>query len=262
MARIIWGDVGARTYETGLDRGVLYVGDDAGVPWEGLTGVSETPTGGAATAYYVDGEKYLNQASREEFAGTLTAYTYPEAFEVCDGAVAIRSGLRITQQRRSSFGLSYRTMAGNDQSSDLDYKIHILYNVLAGPSPRPHKSMNATADIDDFSWALTTTAPPVGGYLRSPHLILSSTELDPLVLSGLEDILYGSDSSVARLPFLDELTDLIDTGNTLTVVDNGDGTYSVTAPMYALSLLDPETFQLTWSTANPVDAETFTISSP
>lgn len=262
MPRITWGDAGTRSYETGVDRGVLYIDGSDGVPWNGLNSVAEAPTGGTATPFYVDGEKYINTHSREEFEATITAYTYPTEFEVCDGTASIRPGLLITQQKRQSFGLSYRSMVGNDLSSTLDYKIHIVYNALAAPTTWTHKSMTDAASIDDFVWKLTTLAPPISGFKRSAHLVLDSRELDPLVLTGLEGILYGNDVDAARLPFLDEIVDMIDTGNMLVVVDNGDGTYTLTAPISDLTMLDSNTFQLTWPTATPIDANTFTVSSP
>lgn len=261
MSRITWSGTGTRSYQSGIDRGVLYVDDFPGVPWNGLTSIAEAPSGGTPLPFYVDGEKYLNLQTREEYSATLTAYTYPDEFNPCDGSVAIRQGLNITQQRRKPFSLSYRSQIGNDQSSSLGYKIHIVYNALAAPTNWTHKSLADTVAIDDFSWKLTTLAPPIGGYKRSPHLILDSTQLDPLVLSGLEDILYGNDIASARLPFLDEILDMIDTGNTLTVVDNGDGTYNIIAPMSALTILDDNTFDVTWPTVVPIDANTFTISS-
>lgn len=262
MPRITWSDAGSRSFQAGVDRGVLYINDLPGVPWNGLTAVEESPSGGTATPFYVDGEKYLNLTSREEFQATLTAYIYPDAFSACDGSVAIRSGLNVTQQKRQPFGLTYRSLIGNDQTSDLGYKIHIVYNAKVAPSVWSHKTLSSTVAIDDFSWKVTSLALAMPGFRRSSHLVLDSRYLEPLVLSGLEDILYGNDVNPSRLPYLDEIVDMIDTGNTMTVVDNGDGTYSVTAPMYALSMIDSTSFSLTWPTATPIDANTFTISSP
>lgn len=262
MPRIIWSDAGSRSYQSGIDRGVLYVNDLPGVAWNGLTGVQETPTGGTATPYYVDGEQFLNCTTREVFEATITAYTYPDQFEVCDGSYAIRSGLNVLHQKRLPFGFSYRSMKGNDQSPTLGYKIHLVYNAKVAPSSWSHKSLADTAAIDDFSWKVTTIAPTIGGYRRSAHLVLDSTELDPLVLSGLETILYGDDSDPSRLPFLPEILDMIDTGNTLTIVDNGDGSYSATAPATDLFLNDVNSFQLEWPTVTIIDANSFTASSP
>lgn len=262
MARISWDDPGSRLYAVGLDRGVLYVDGQPGVPWNGLTAITENNSGGAAQPFYVDGEKFVNTSAPEEFNATLTAYTYPIEFEPCDGMTEIRPGFIITKQRRQSFGLSYRSMVGNDQSSEYGYKIHLIYNALASPSARSHKTMNASPNPDDFSWNITTLPPSVTGYKRSSHFIIDSTLVDPEVLSGLEDILYGNDSTSARLPAITEITDLIDTGDAMTVTDNGDGTFTITAPLSAIPMLDSETFQLTWPTGIVIDdADTWTATS-
>lgn len=262
MSRIIWGDAGSRFFESGVDRGVLYVGTFPGVPWNGLTSIAEASTGGTPLPFYVDGEKYLNLTTREEFSATLTAFTYPTEFEACDGSVAIRTGFNVTQQKRQPFGLSYRSMIGNDQNESLGYKVHIVYNALAAPAPWTHKSIDNTVSIDDFAWKLTTTAIPLAGYRRAAHLIFDSTALDPLVMAGIEGVLYGDDDNASRLPLLAEILDMIDTGNTLTVVDNGDGSYSVTAPESDLFLNDANSFQLSWPTdVVIIDANSFTLTS-
>lgn len=262
MARIAWDSPGERVYASGLDRGVLYINGQPGVPWNGLTSITENATGGAAQPFYVDGEKYVNTSAPEEFTATLTAFTYPQEFEPCDGMAEIRPGLIITKQRRQSFGLSYRTMIGNDQSQEYGYKIHLVYNAIASPSNRAHKTLNASSNPDDFSWNLTTLPPAVVGYKRSSHFILNSLEIDSGVLSALEDILYGTDAASARLPSLTEITDLIDTNDMMVVVDNGDGTFTVTAPESAIPMLDSDTFQLTWPTGVTDNGDgTFTIVS-
>lgn len=264
MSKIIWDAVGSRKYETGIDRGVLYVDGQPGVPWNGLTSISESSgssSAGSSKSFYVDGEKYLNLDPREEYQATLTAYTYPEEFEPCNGDVAVRPGLFVTKQKRVSFGLCYRTMIGNDLSDTYGYKLHLIYNLTASPANKSYKTVTGNTQLDDFSWTLTSLPPVMAGYRRTAHIILTSTELDDVVLSGIEDILYGSTTSVSRLPTLSELSDIIDTNNALTVVDNGDGTFTVTAPLSDLVMLDDITYQLTWPTAVLDDANTFTVSS-
>jgi hypothetical protein len=261
LTRIIWDDAGSRFFEAGVDRGVLYVDTNPGVPWNGLTGVNENSTGGVAQPFYVDGQKYSNTATREDYSATLTAFTYPDEFTPCEGTSSIRPGLLITKQQRKGFGLTYRTMVGNDVSPSAGYKIHLLYNAFAAPSARSHKSISATTTPDDFSWAITTLPVSVAGYRASPHFVIDSREIDPQTLSGIEDILYGNDTTSARLPTLTELIDLIDSGDALTVTDNGDGTFSMTAPMTDLSMLDSEIFQLTWPTAIDNGDGTITVSS-
>lgn len=261
MSRINWDAVGSRLYEGGLDRGVLYVDGHAGVPWNGLTSITENSPGGTSKSFYVDGEKYVNLASREEFQATLTAYTYPKEFEVHDGVAPVRPGLLITKQKRDPFSLSYRTMVGSDQSDTSGHKIHIVYDVLASPSNRAYKTATGAIQIDNFTWTLTSLPRVQPGYRRSSHIIIDSRIVDPAVLAGVENILYGDTSTSARLPTLVELMDLVDTNDMLVVVDNGDGTYTMTAPVGSLYMLDSSVFQLTWPTAVFIDANTYTVSS-
>lgn len=261
MTRISWGNAGSRFYEAGVDRGVLYVDGLDGVPWNGLSSVTETVLGGVAKPYYVDGEKYLNTSYREEFAATLTAYTYPDEFQVCDGTVEVRSGLRAKHQRRKSFGLAYRSMLGNDLTSKAGYKLHLVYGVLAAPSSKVHKTISTAADPDDFSWTLTSLPPVISGFKRTSHFIIDSRKIDPDTLAGIEAILYGSDTLAARLPDLTEITDLIDVGDHLTVTNNGDGTFSMSAPIASLVMVDIGVFQITWDTVVDNGDGTYTATS-
>jgi hypothetical protein len=246
-------------YESGIDQGVLYIDGQPGVPWNGLTSVTESVSGGVAKPFYIDGEKYLNFTSREEFQGTLSAYTYPDEFAQCDGISSVRPGVLATKQKRKSFGLSYRTLIGNDQTDGLAYKIHLLYNVTASPSNKSYKSLNSASEIEDFSWSLTALPPIYAGYKRTAHVILDSRDI--AFLSAFEDIIYGDASNSARLPSLTEVVDLIDTNDTLTVVDLGGGVFTLTAPMAELYMLDASTFQVTWPTVTFVDANTYSASS-
>lgn len=261
MSRISWGDVGSRYYENGVDRGVLYVGEADGVPWNGLTGVTENVTGGAAQPFYIDGEKYLNKAAREEYSSTITAYTYPDQFEACDGTSPVRQGFFATNQKRQPFGLTYRTQVGNDISPTVGYKIHLIYGALASPSSKSYKTISTEQDPDDFSWTITTLPPAISGFKRTSHFIVDSREIDPTTLSAIEDILYGSDSTSPRLPTVTEIIDLIDTGDHLTVTDNGDGTFSMSAPDAALVMLDINNFQITWDTVVDNGDGTYTATS-
>lgn len=261
MSRITWGDVGSRRYENGVDRGVLYVSGQPGVPWNGLTSVSETSTGGDATPYYIDGIKYLNMAAREEFEATLTAFTYPDEFEECDGSHQPRTGLFVTRQKRLPFSLAYRTMISNDLGEDFAYKIHIVYNALASPSTRDHKTRTDTGSLDDFSWKITTCPPAITGYTRTSHFIVDSRFTDPSVMSAIEDKLYGTDTDAPALPTVDELIAFYDVIAGLVITDNGDGTWTATAPNDVIRMLDDTTFEITSSTANFIDADSYTISS-
>lgn len=261
MSRISWDSSGSHRYESGIDRGVLYIDGQPGVPWNGLTSVTETATGGVAQPVYVDGEKVLNLASREEYQATITAYTYPDEFESCDGVYTARPGLFVTNQPRVSFGLSYRTLIGNDLNNKYAYKIHLVYNVLASPSTKSYKSNSNSTQVDDFSWGLTSLPPVMAGYKRSSHVVIDSRTADPRLLTAIENVLYGDDTDNGRLLTLAELIDLADTNATLVVVDNGDGTFTITAPSIDLVMLDDSIFQLSWPTALFVDANTFTVSS-
>lgn len=261
MTRLEWNAIGSRFYEAGIDRGVLYVDGYPGVPWNGLTSVNESPSGGDSKSFYIDGVKYLTTPSPEEFEGTITAFTYPDEFAKCDGTVEPRSGLFLTHQRRKSFGLSYRTMIGNDHTDSFGYKLHIIYNALASPSERSNESLKDSIDPNDFSWRITCKPPAMSGYKSTSHVVIDSRSTDPSVLSTIEDILYGSDTDLARIPTLGELIDAYDTISTLTVVDNGDGTWTATAPFDVIRMLDEETFEITASTAVFIDDDTYTLSS-
>lgn len=204
--RLAWGTFGERYYESGLDRGVLYVTADAGVAWSGLISVSENPTGGAPRPFYIDGVKYLNVASAEEFEATLVAFASPAEFGPCEGVVSVHTGLFVTHQRKQSFGLSYRTRIGNDaEQTDHGYKIHLIYNALAAPTTRNNQSINDSVDPTAFSWAISTLPPTITGYKRTAHLIVDSRTTDPDILSEVEDLLYGTDEDPPTLPTPDEL---------------------------------------------------------
>lgn len=193
MTRLVWGAVGERYYEAGVDRGVLYVGSDPGVPWSGLVSVKEEPTGGEANPYYIDGVKYLNQAATEEFEATIEAYTYPEKFARCDGSLEASNGLFSTQQTHELFALSYRTLIGNDvEGIDLGYKIHMVYNALASPTAQEHSTIGESVEPDNFSWKITTQ--PVAHSILgvTSHLVIDSRKTPPDLLADLEAHLYGT----------------------------------------------------------------------
>ncbi|MDB5716248.1 MAG: hypothetical protein JWO15_3645 [Sphingomonadales bacterium] len=206
MERITWGAVGQRFFEAGVDRGVLYIGTSLGVPWNGLVSVTENPDGGDPTPFYIDGVKYLNEPSSEEFQATLEAFTYPDEFLECDGTMSVVNGLSATQQKRKSFGLSYRTQVGNDvDGTDHGYKIHLVYNALAAPSSVAHAAIGDSVSPDNFSWQITTKPLPVPGFKRTSHFVIDSRETPKTVLTRIEEILYGSTAEGARLPTIPEL---------------------------------------------------------
>ena len=215
MSKIVWDKTGERFYETGTNQGVLYVQDETGaypkgVAWNGLTAVSESPSGAEATALYADNIKYLNLISAEEFGATIEAYTYPDEFAECDGSAEIAPGIMIGQQKRKTFGMSYRTIIGNDNDgNDFGYKIHLIYGAVAAPSERAYATVNDSPEAITFSWELTTTPVNVTGFKPTAHLEINSTKVAAEKLAQLEAILYGSESEEPRLPMPDEIVELI-----------------------------------------------------
>lgn len=261
MTKLNWNAVGSRFYEAGVDRGVLYVDGYPGVPWNGLTSVNESPSGGDPKSFYQDGVKYLAVPSPEEFEGTITAFTYPDEFSRCNGDAEPRSGMYLTHQKRKPFSFSYRTTIGNDLSESAGYKLHIVYNALASPSERANQTFTDSTDPNDFSWKITCKPPAMSGYKPTSHVVLDSRSTDPSALSAVEDILYGTDTDQARLPTIDDLLAAYDTISTLTVVDNGDGTWTATAPFDVIRMVDGDTFEITSPSAIFLDDTTYTLSS-
>lgn len=191
MTQLSWGNPGERRYESGVDRGVLYV--DTAVPWNGLISVNQGTEGGDVIPYYMDGVKYRNRVIREEFTATLEAFTYPDEFEECDGTALLEEVFSVSQQERREFGLSYRTKIGNDtEGLDHGYKIHLVYNALATPSQKAFNTLNDTPEPSNFSWDLTTRPVPVPGLAYSAHITINTTKLDPLVVQIIENELYGT----------------------------------------------------------------------
>lgn len=209
MTRLEWGTAGERYFESGIDRGVLYLQNESGVPWNGLTAVSESPSGGEPKPYYIDGFKYLNIASAEEYEADISAFSSPPEFGVCDGTVSISNGLFATQQPRQPFGLSYRTLIGNDtEGAEHAYKIHLIYNALAAPSSRDNTTTGDSAEPMSLSWSITTMSPMITGIRPTAHMVIDSRLTPPEYLSAIESILYGSESTSSRQPPISELMDL------------------------------------------------------
>ena len=222
MSRIVWDNTGERYYETGVKYGVLYpIQTDGayskGVAWNGLTAVTESPSGAEATALYADDIKYLNLLSNEEFGATIEAYTYPDEFAECDGSAALGTGVMIGQQKRKTFGLCYRTTLGNDtDGNDYGYKLHLIYGCLAAPSEKAYATINDSPEAITFSWEVTTTPVNVKGFKPTSQITIDSTKADKSKLAALEDILYGKDGEAAgntgpRLPLPDEVAELMKT---------------------------------------------------
>lgn len=223
MSRIVWDKTGERFYETGVDRAVLYPISSAGlynkgVPWNGITGITESPSGAEPNNLYADNIKYLVLVGAEDFGLTVECYTYPDEWEECDGSAEIAPGVVAGQQNRKVFGLSYRTKLGNDvDGQDHGYKLHLVYGGLASPSERGYQTVNDSPEPINPSWEITTTPVDVPGYKPTARLIITSTKVDPAKLKALEDILYGTEETEPRLPLPEEVIKLLANDVTVTV---------------------------------------------
>lgn len=219
MAVLTWDQTGERLYETGVDRGVVYPMVSGAYPsgeaWNGLTNVTEKPSGAEPTAFYADNKKYLNILSAEDYASSVEAYTYPDAFAACNGEKVLAQGMKVSQQTRQPFGFTYRSKIGNDTDGDEHgYKLHIVYNCLAAPTEKAHNTINESPEPETMSWELSTSPAdiPGVGFKPSAHIEIDSTKVVASELKALEDILYGTANADARLPLPAELVTIIHTG--------------------------------------------------
>lgn len=224
MSRLEWDKTSERLYETGVKMGVLYPQEGGaypkGVAWNGLTAVTESPSGAEATALYADDIKYLNLMSAEEFGATIEAYTYPDEFAQCDGSAELAAGVTIGQQKRKAFGMCYRTVLGNDtDNNDYGYKLHLIYGAQAAPSEKAYATINDSPEAITFSWEVTTTPVNVDGFKPTASITIDSTKVDAKKLKALEDILYGTNAATGggsaatepRLPLPNEVATLMKT---------------------------------------------------
>lgn len=219
MAKIVWDLVGEHLYETGVDHGVLYPiqADNTyskGVAWNGLTGVTQSPSGADETKIFADNIKYLSLRAAEDFGATITAYTYPDEWAVCDGSAEVATGVVIGQQARKTFGFSYRTLIGNDTNgTDHGYKIHLIYGGTASPSERAYATVNDSPEAIEFSWEVSTVPVDVPGFKPTAHLEIDSTKADAAALKALEDVLYGTETAEARLPLPKEVMEIFESNS-------------------------------------------------
>lgn len=225
MSKIVWDQTGERFFETGVDRGVLYPINNEGkytpgVAWNGLTAVTESPSGAEPTDLYADNIKYLTMRSAETFGATIEAYTYPDEFGQCDGSAEIATGVIIGQQARKTFGLCYRTLLGNDvDGQDHGYKLHLIYGATASPSEKGYATVNDSPEAITFSWEVSTTPVNVNGFKPTACITIDSTKANPTDLASLEEILYGKDAGEGgtpaavdpRLPLPDEVAEIMST---------------------------------------------------
>lgn len=219
MSKLVWDKTDERIFETGVHKGVLYPFNkttksyDKGVVWNGLTGVTESPSGAEATPLYADNIKYLNLLSAEEFGATVEAYTYPDEFAECNGEANIAAGVVAGQQKRKMFGMSYQTELGDADDPDKGYKIHLIYGAKAAPSEKAYASVNDSPEAITFSWELTTTPVDVPNLKPTASLTIDSTKVDATKLAALEAILYGSENQEARLPLPEEIAEMFKENN-------------------------------------------------
>lgn len=318
MPRVEWDEVSKRKFETGIDRGVLYLPDGSGVAWNGLTSVEQISSA-SVEEFYLDGIKYLQTRSSGDYAASLTAYTYPPEFEQFNGLSIVENGMQLDNQPVTEyFGLSYRTRIGNDISGvDHGYKIHVVYNLTASPSNIGYQAVSNTPEALDLTWSLTAIPEQILGYRPTAHLIFDTTKISPFLVQDIENLLYGeapkpdnsldvdfvdggevtssgsgvidgknlsdsADSMVvdggspfdsetageepeptlpARLPSMADLIELVTTWTLIPIVDNGDGTWTATAPDQFITMLDATTFQITTPMATYLDEDTYQISS-
>lgn len=214
MSKLVWDNTSERLYETGVDRGVVYPMSEGAYPrgaaWNGLTNVTLSPSGAEASPLYANNKKYLNLMSVEELGGTIEAYMYPDEFAECDGSAELVPGVNIKQQKRKTFGFSFRNLIGNDTDGDsYGYKLHLIYGALAAPSENANATINDSPEAKTMSWEFSTTPVSVSGFEPTSHIEIDSTKVDAEKLAALETILYGSEAEEARLPLPDEVATLI-----------------------------------------------------
>lgn len=215
FAPLVWDETGKKLFETGVSNVALYPQDTtgvygAGVAWNGVTTISESPSGAEATTLWANNGKYLNLYSVEEYASSIEAYTYPDEFAECDGSAEIAKGVSIGQQTRKSFGLAYKTLIGSDtDGNDHGYKLHLVYGCKAAPSERSHATVNDSPEALSFSWEISTTPVSVTGHKPTASVEIDSTKVNAEKLAAFEKILFGSTEAAARLPLPDEVASLL-----------------------------------------------------
>lgn len=262
MTALTWDNPGEKTYQTGIDRGVLYLTDGTAVAWNGLTSVDED-SNSELKSYYLDGVKYLDTISPGDFSGKLKAFTYPEEFDQVNGIANVLPGLSYHSQPVKSFNLSYRTRIGNDlEGTDYGYRIHLLYNLVAIPDTTSFSSLKDQSEAISFGWSLTGTPSNLAGYRPTIHISIDSTETDPDILEALENVLYGTDMAPPHLPTIPEVAGIFGSGSSLLITDNGDGTWTATdLSDHYITMTDPTTFQIDNADAVFLDATTYTVST-
>lgn len=259
MSKLSWDTSGTHYYEIGVDRGVLYITGSPGVAWNGLISVNETPEGGDVESVYHDGVMVRQSPRFEDYHASISAYQRPVEFGPCEGIATGLNGMFVTQQRKVPFGMSYRTIVGNDIDGNAHgYKIHLIYNAMVKPSQRSYRTLDGSVNPAPYLYDVSAIPALVDGYRSTAHLIIDSLTSPPDLLSDLEDILYGTDDDDPRLPTPEEVFVL---GYGFIVIDHGDGTFTVKASDSMLTMLDADTFQIDSPTAIFLSSDTYTLSS-
>jgi hypothetical protein len=260
MPAINWDKVGERIYESGLDRGVLYLPDGSAVPWNGLTSISEKVEKSVDSVFY-DGAKISDLVTMGSFSASLSAVTYPEEMDRIEGTRELRNGVFLGEQSSTTFGLCYRTAMSNDLDAEAGYKIHVVYNVTAVPSDRDYQSLNDSPEPLEFEWDLTTTPEHLDGFRPSAHMVIKTAELDPWLLAEIEEILYGGTVAAASLIPMDELVDKINNWFRVKITDNGDGTFTARSDYEGyVFLLSEDKFQINNANIIYTDDNTYLLS--
>lgn len=263
MAVLTWDDVGERIFQSGVDRGVLYLQDGTAVPWNGLTGIEDSSSG-ELKSYYLDGVKYLENLTPRDFVGRLKAFTYPDEFDTVNGINKFSEGLEIYEQPSKSFNLSYRTKIGNDiDGADHGYKIHLLYNVLAQPDTVEYVTANESGIAPiEFAWTLTGTPKKIPDFRPTVHIAIDSRNTSPEILSILEDKLYGTEQSAASFPSFLEVMQYFGYKGALLIIDHGDGTWTaIDSSNSYIIMLDSTMFLIDKADVTYLNEVTYTISS-
>ena len=258
---LVWDEIGSRTYESGVDRGVLYLPDGTGVVWNGLVSINEKNSK-TKTPSYFDGRKIADLVQLGDYEAVIKAYTYPDEFSLLDGSVEFVNGVFLEDQPVKTFGLSYRSMIGNDVDSDAGYKIHVVYNLTAVPNDVEHATQSNDPDLIEFEWEVSAVPEDIPGYRPTAHLVIDSRSISPALLDTVEDILYGTESVPAELIPMDELLAIIQESIRTRVVDNGDGTWTATFYVESDLTFDPgddTIFTIDNINGEFLDADTYNI---
>jgi len=260
MTTLVWDQAGERFYENGVSRGVFYGSDSKGIVWNGLTSVEESNDDSVEPLYF-DGYKYAELVTLGDFSGKLKAFTYPDEFLLYEGLDVRKAGFYLANQPKARFGLSYRTEINND-TAQMGYKIHLLYNLIAIPSSKVYQTMSLDTDPVDFEWDISAIPEHVDKFRPTAHVVIDSRKIDPMMLSDIEDIIYGTVEADPLLPDLNGLVTFVQRWARFIITDNGDGSWTAETPLEGIiTMIDPITFEIDTPTATYLNPFTYEIES-